>query len=247
MIEQSLVNSFDWISEHVFADASVLFDEACDFVVKQLNNALIRQSNASMVVSGGQTPRALYERLQRVDLDWFKVSLTLSDERWLPLSHVDSNQNMIQEYLLKGLASRANFLPLMTNHCNPHSAVDVVSERLRSLSKPYNLVILGMGEDGHVASLFPDSDQIQSAFVSSDCCLAIHPSAAPYARLSLTLSELLNTQRILLLIQGDKKWQLYQDILQNLYEGDPLALPVKGILAQKRVPVHVFWAPDRAF
>lgn len=232
----------DWLDEHLFDDAEVMLDRLAEFVSQQLSQSLIQHSTATMVVSGGSTPKPLYTRLQRMDVDWSKVTITLSDERWVPPTDPQSNQKMIQETLLMGLAGRAALVPLLTSHEDPSRAEAVVSQRLNTLAKPYNLTILGMGTDGHFASLFPDSPEIQAGFETTQPCIGVHPKKTETPRMSLTLHELLNSQRIILLINGQEKWDVYQQALSDL-DGDVYSLPIRALLAQKRVPVQIFWAP----
>jgi 6-phosphogluconolactonase len=232
----------DWLDEHIFDDSEVMLDSLADFVAQQLTHALMQQSTANMVVSGGSTPKPLYTRLQRKDEDWSKVTITLSDERWVSPTDPQSNQKMIQETLLMGLAGRAALVPLLTSHEEPARAEAVVAQRLNTLSKPYNLTLLGMGTDGHIASLFPDSPEIEAGFESTQPCIGVYPKKTETPRMSLTLQELLNSQRIVLLITGQDKWDVYQKALSDL-DGDALSLPVRALLAQKRVPVQIFWAP----
>jgi 6-phosphogluconolactonase len=232
----------DWLDEHIFDDAEVMLDKLADFVAQQLGQALIQQSTAAMVVSGGGTPKPLYTRLQRMDVDWSKVTITLSDERWVPPTDPQSNQKMIQETLMMGLAGRAALVPLLTSHDDPTRAEAVVAQRLNTLAKPYNLTILGMGADGHFASLFPDCPEIKLGFETTQPCIGVHPKKTETPRMSLTLHELLNSQRIILLFTGQEKWDVYQQALSDL-EGDVLSLPIRALLAHQRVPVQIFWAP----
>ncbi|MEJ2669464.1 MAG: 6-phosphogluconolactonase [Gammaproteobacteria bacterium] len=233
----------DWIDEHIFDEADEMLDTLAEFVVRQLGQALIQQGSATLVATGGGTPKPLYTRLQRMDVDWSKVVVTLSDERWVAPTDPRSNQKLIQESLLVGLAGRAAFVPLLTSHKDPSEAERVLGQRLNTLSKPYNLTILGMGSDGHIASLFPDCPEIQTGLTSVEPCIGVHPAKTDTPRLSLTLREILNSPRIVLLITGQEKWDVYQDALSDLDSQDYSALPVRALLAQQRVPIHVFWSP----
>ena len=239
---ESSVGERDWIDENLFDDSEVMLDRLADFMVQQLNHALIQQGSATMIATGGNTPKPLYARLQRMDLDWSKVVITLSDERWVPPTDPRSNQKMIQQSLLIGLAGRAAFVPLLTSHEEPVSAERVVAQRLNTLSKPYSLTLLGMGSDGHFASLFPDCPEIRAGLMRTEPCIGVYPKKTDTPRMSLTLHEILNSQRIVLLFTGQDKWDVYQEALSDL-ESPSLTLPIRALLSQQRVPIHVFWSP----
>src|SRR5579863_5223186 len=107
-----------------------------------------------LMVTGGRGPGPVYDRLAAVDLDWSRVALTLSDDRFVPPSSPDSNERLVRERLLQGHAAAARFVPLKDAGPTPHDDAVRAEPAIRSLL-PFDVSLLGMGDDGHIASLFP--------------------------------------------------------------------------------------------
>lgn len=214
----------------VFATSEDLADAATDAVVAALQGAVEARARACLVGTGGSSPGPVYDRLAQTDLDWAKIAVTLSDERHVDVSSPQSNARLVRERLLVGRAAAAQFLPL-TDYAEP---------ALRQLM-PFDAVMLGMGEDGHIASLIPGSPVMAQAMDPQGQALTAESpegfGSPPIARITLTLSALLQSRAIFLLIAGEAKRQV---IAQAQAGAD---LPVRAILSQDRVPVRIFWAP----
>ena len=209
-------------------------------VAKRLKEDLVGQVEAVLVVSGGHSPVPLFQALSSQPLDWARVAVTLADERWVAPDDPDSNEGLVRGHLLKGRAAEARMVPLYTGEATPETAVPAVSMALDQLTRPFSQVILGMGEDGHVASLFPGAAELSLGLSTEAPALAVRPPHAPHARLSLSLHALLQSRDIALMISGPVKRQILE---QALGEGPVEALPVRAILRQTSVPVTVYWAP----
>jgi 6-phosphogluconolactonase len=209
-------------------------------VTELLMRAIKERGTASLVVSGGRTPVAFFHLLSQQVIDWSKVVVTLADERWVEADHSDSNEKLVRENLLINKAHTAKFIPLK------NAAIDAVTGEARAESdiEPigrFTLVILGMGADGHTASLFPSAETLALGLDmnSGRTAIAVTPPAAPHQRMSLTLPSLLNSQQIILHISGAGK----QDVLQAAQAGDDITeLPIRAILNQQLVPLSIFWA-----
>jgi len=145
----------------VFADRSVLDAQMAEDVAVILRDAIDIRGAATLVVSGGSTPKGFFRKLSGKAIDWSKVTVTLADERWVPPGHADSNHRLVQENLLQGGAGSASFIPLVSEHAHPRAAVDEITQALSRLGT-LDVVILGMGGDGHFASLFPDSAALEA-------------------------------------------------------------------------------------
>lgn len=195
---------------------------------------------AAMAVSGGSTPRRCLQLLGAQALDWSRVDVTLTDERWVPPGHADSNEAMVRDALGDGPAARMNFLPLFQPGTAPERACEDLDASIRSLPLPFACVLLGMGEDGHFASLFPDAPGLESALdpAGQRLCQLVDTSASPLRRISLTLAALLQAGEIVLLIFGEAK----RAVVEAAQAGER-AYPVAALLGQERVPVRVVWAP----
>lgn len=203
---------------------------------------LAQHGHASLVVSGGATPVPFFTALATSPLDWRQVFIGLADERWVDTAASDSNENLVRRHLLRGQAAAARFIGLKTAAATARLGEKECAQRLRQLPMPFDVLILGMGRDGHTASLFPDAAELTAALDmdSGKCCMATTPPAAPHERMTLTLPALLNSRQIILHISGEEKRQVYEAALAD---GPVTAMPIRAILRQTAVPVTVFWAP----
>ena len=198
------------------------------------------QYKASFVVSGGSTPERCFAELANMELDWEHVSIVLSDERWVAPDSGDSNERLVRETLLKGLAANARMLPFYKDGSTVDDRSDELNREIRNLPFPFACALIGMGEDGHFASLFPDADNLDDGLnpESLNLCVPIRTSASPHPRISLTLSALSRSDEVILLAFGDKKLE----VLESAKHADS-EFPVARLLLQKRAPVNVYWAP----
>jgi 6-phosphogluconolactonase len=221
-------------------DGAALVAALVQQVAGRLKEDLARQDQVALVVSGGQSPVPFFQALSAQALEWSRVAITLADERWVPPDDADSNEALVRAHLLKGPAAVARMVPFWNGAESPEAAVPEVGLALAALPRPFSEVILGMGEDGHVASLFPGAAELQKGLETGAQILAVHPPSAPHARLSLSLQALLDSRDIVLLISGPGKRATLE---RALGKGPVEDLPVRAVLRQKAVPVAIFWAP----
>ncbi len=223
-----------------FENRQAASEAAGAHIVAALERRLGHDSEAALVVSGGSTPVAAFEYLAKQSLDWESVSVLPSDERWVPPGHDDSNEKLVRDTLMTDAAASATFVPLYAEDTMAEQFVPELDRRLAALPSPFACSLLGMGTDGHFASLFPDADSLDEG-LSPDTqirCLAVRTAASPHPRMSLTLSALLDSDSIALLVFGDEKMKVLEEA-----RADEAAYPVSRLLLQDRTPVHVFWAP----
>ena len=194
-------------------------------LVGVLAAALERRGFASLVVSGGSSPVEMFHHLREQVIDWKNVTIVPSDERDVPPDHPERNERMIRSELLQGPAAAARLVGLI-----PPGAVP---ER-------FHAVVLGMGADGHTASLFPGSPELKAALESDDELHRLTVPGLKTDRVSLTPRALLSSRRIDLLFFGEEKRAVFEQAAQP---GDPDEYPVRAVLDQDRAPVTVFWAP----
>jgi len=228
------------LSEHCFSHPDALFDAAADQLAEQLENAIAQRGTALLAVSGGKSPEALFQRLSPMLLPWSRICITLVDERMVSPDHADSNERLVCATLLQGRAAAAIWLPLFQTGVTIQEAASAANRALREWPLPFDAVVLGMGDDGHTASWFPDADELPQLLSaeSTDLVAVAHPKLAPYPRLTLTRTAVLQSRLIQLLIPGANKQTVYQRARQD---ASPLAeLPVRAVLHQDRVPVHVY-------
>jgi 6-phosphogluconolactonase len=223
---------------HSFSSSEEAAQKLAADVAQILSEAVKKRRQASLVVSGGSTPKPFFAQLKKIQLPWEQIWVTLADERWVDVTAADSNERMVREQLLTG---GANFVGLKNVAATPAEGVVETEKKLTAITKPYDVVILGMGDDGHTASLFPETAGLKEALdlhQEHSCAAIMPPSYAPHARMTQTLTALLNTRTLILHITGAKKRALYDEAQQP---GSCLTLPVRAIVQQTKVPLEVYW------
>ena len=224
-------------SVKTFASNEQLSEQLCQRVSAQLSDAIAARGHAYLVVSGGNTPKPLFEKLSQTDIDWKHVTIMLADERWVLPDSNDSNDKLIKTVLLKNKAAKAHYISLYTGHEKAQNAAPVLSEQLNELPE-FDVIILGMGDDGHTASLFPDCAELQQGLTASDAVIATQPTKAPYARVSLTKSRIMNSRNIYLHFCGENKLQVFKQV----EDSGKAILPIGEFLHQQQVPTEVYYA-----
>jgi len=225
-----------------FADIEAVSRALADQIAASLKTAIAARGLASLVVSGGKSPIKLFEMLRIQELDWSRVCIALADERWVDPSDPASNEKLVRDVLLQESAAAARFLGLKNGAPTPDMGAVSAWETFARVPRPFDAVVLGMGDDGHTASLFPGSPNLLSALnpAAVPGCVGMRAPVAPQPRLSLNLSALLDARRIVILITGDAKWRTY---LAAGAEGPLQDMPVRAVLRQTRTPVDVMWSP----
>jgi len=197
-----------------------------------------RDNKATFVVSGGATPAKCFDYLSVHSLEWDKVQVALSDERWVPCDHESSNERLVRETLLKAEAGSASVLSIYQDDLSVDERCDLLQPQLPESGFACSMV--GMGADGHFASLFPDADSLEAGLNtdSKRFYIPVRTTASQYPRVSMTLGALLQSAEILVLIFGADKLGIYE----KAKAGDS-TYPIAALLQQQTVPVNVYWAP----
>lgn len=226
-----------------FDSNDALIIQLAEKIAAALQEAIDKRGRASMAVSGGSTPKSLFARLAAMDLSWKQVTVTLVDERWVDADHPDSNARLARENLLQDKAAAASFIPLKTASADAFAAEAEVNSRLRDLPMPLDVVILGMGNDGHTASFFPGATTLRQALhpEAEELCVAVRPPSAAHDRMTLTLPVLLDAKHLILQVVGKEKWSVLQKALQP---GKTDELPVRAVLHQSKVLLDVYYAAE---
>ena len=211
-------------------------------VTNLLSEAIKKKGKASIAVSGGSTPKAFFNLLSRSEIDWSKVTITLADERWVALDSQESNTRLVHENLLQNNAATANFFHL--KQCDKLCTETLADLNLAAKNSllPLDVLILGMGEDGHTASLFPCSEQIVQGLdeTNINALLSVEPKNAPHRRISFSFSSLSASENVFLHLCGENK----KTVLNKALNGDDaFEMPVRAFLKHSSLNTQIYWAP----
>jgi 6-phosphogluconolactonase len=210
-----------------------------DAVGKHLSERLLVAPRASLVVSGGSTPLPFFEALREKPLDWARIDVLLADERWVPETNEASNTRLVKENLLQGPASEANYLSLKQPGDTPADGLAAVEEALTDLHLPLDVLILGMGSDGHTASLFPDAPELDQALdtESEQVVSPMTPSSQPQKRITLTLRALRQAGFTALHLKGDDKLATLQTACSDIQK--IREMPIRAFL---KPGLQIYWS-----
>ena len=226
--------------EHTFNTQDELVEVLSNSIALHLQNAIKANGKASLVVSGGNTPKPLFIRLSEMPLEWDKVNVGLCDERWVPPGHKDSNENLVRTYLLQKKAKSAKFIGMYIDGVEIEEAEKTCERRIKRDLLPIDVIVLGMGNDAHTASLFPENYKLDKAFdlENESLCISIEPTTAPYRRMSLTRRAILDAVHIYLHFEGVEKLEVYQEAIggEDMYK-----MPIRSVLNQELKDVEVYY------
>ncbi|MEM1047621.1 MAG: 6-phosphogluconolactonase [Pseudomonadota bacterium] len=224
-----------------FASAETLAESLAERVATGLRAAIDKRGTASLAVSGGSTPALFFAHLCRQELAWDRVTITLVDERWVPETDDRSNAAMVRRSLLRDRAEPATFRALYTGAPTPEVAVGELETALSPVIANLDMVILGMGTDGHTASLFPGGDRLRDALDPNGAAL-LSPMNAPGTgepRITLTVRALQQAHACILHIQGAEKRTVLD---QAIATKDPLQYPICAMAARSDRPLVTYWS-----
>jgi 6-phosphogluconolactonase len=225
------------IKEQHFTSIETAADKLAGTLASILCDAISARGRALLAVSGGRTPKYVFERLRRYNVDWRRVQVTLTDERWVPVDNPDSNEKLVRSCLLLGPAAAATFISLFGGEESSEKGQSACEERLKTLMMPFDAVYLGMGNDGHFASLFPGDPALH---IQNRLCVAVSATEFRLSRISLTASTILNANKIFLLFSGPNKHSMYFKAKQP---GSIEEIPLRMLLSQEQTPITVLTAP----
>ena len=229
------------LQEHTCANTAAQARQLAEAVAGQLHHAIATRGRALLAVSGGKSPIALFEHLRQQPLDWASVTVLLVDERCVPHTHPDSNTALVRQHLLQDGAAEATFVTFFDALDAIDTLAAAANQRLAALHWPLDVAVLGMGEDGHTASLFPAAPGLDTALHTTAHVAWVRPDAighAPHPRLTLTLPTLQAARQLHLSLAGPAKQAVYR---QALAQPDA-ALPVSLLLHRPAHPFSVWLA-----
>tara|TARA_B110000881_G_scaffold210038_1_gene216969 strand:+ start:518 stop:1213 length:696 start_codon:yes stop_codon:yes gene_type:complete len=224
-----------------FTSRTALDSALAENVANILENAITKNGKASIAVSGGSTPKGFFSTLSNKNIAWEKVTITLADERWVDMESDASNTRLVHENLLQNKASKATFFHLKQGEVLSESTLARLNDEAKGIVSPLDVLILGMGEDGHTASLFPCSDEIKAALDPSnpDILMKVIPKTAPHSRITFTFSSLINSENIILHLSGAAKREVLNKALSAT---DTFEMPIRAFLQHTDINTNVYWA-----
>ncbi len=227
---------------HSFEDSKTTAEQLGVEVFARLKAAIASKGSAILVVSGGSTPVPFFEHLAEQPLEWSRLTVLLADERCVAVSDEASNARLVQNHLLTGEAQGARFINIYPEHSSgdaggtdPGEAAD---QLVRDLPE-YDVVVLGMGNDGHTASIFPKADERDQALslAGTRAALQTDPKTVAPLRITQTRERLLNTEFLALHLTGEQKLSMLNRIM---HEAEFRDLPMGYFLHQDRIPIDIY-------
>lgn len=227
--------------QNIFDTREQLDNALADNVSEILQQAILLNGKASVAVSGGSTPNGFFKVLSNKDIDWKKVTITLADERWVDIHSKDSNTRLVHENLLQNKASAAKFFHLKQGELLCDETLKDLNVAANKTILPLDVLILGMGEDGHTASLFPCSAQIKEGLDNNNekALMKVEPTTAPHQRITFSFASLSKSKNTFLHVCGESKKQ----VLDKALNGDDIfEMPIRKFLHTDDIDTQVYWA-----
>jgi len=229
-------------TEH--ADADEMARACATRIARAMDEALAARKATAIALAGGRTSPPILERIAAEPRKWTHVTVAPTDERWVPVDHPDCNLRQLRQGF--ALAPGIRWVGLVPDRAAGPPNAKHANWALKAVPGPFDAVLLGMGADGHVASLFPGAPGLADALdpAATEAAVVLvpdpMPSAGPHPRVSLTLARLLNSRRVLLALTGEEK----RDTLRRAQrDADPLKLSVAALLHAPDAKIEIHWSP----
>ena len=227
---------------HVFDSGAALAEGLAAAVASALSAAVAARGQACIAVSGGSTPKAFFKTLSGKAIDWSKVTVTLVDERFVEPDSDRSNEKLVRENLLVDAAAAAKLEPLYYPASTAEEAAAAAAKQTAGIGCPFDVVILGMGGDGHTASFFPGGSRLAEALdpATPRGVMTMEAEGAGEPRLTFTFSSLQDARFLVLHLEGNGK----KDVLAKAEApGDEAEMPIRAMLRRASSPLQIYWAP----
>jgi 6-phosphogluconolactonase len=214
-----------------YPDREMMMINLAHQLAGELNNTLMAHERATFAVPGGTTPGPVFDALSGADLHWDRISVLLTDERWVPEDHGRSNTRLVRKRLLTSRAAMAELVPLYADTETPEEVIDQLAEGVRKVL-PISVLLLGMGGDAHIASLFPGADNLEAALASdAPPLMAMRAEGAGEPRITLTAPVLQSAMSTHIVITGPEK----RATLERAKTADPKDAPVRAVWSEATV------------
>ncbi len=217
---------------NVYATQKQQIDALSQAIFDYIMQTIKTKSQIVIAVSGGKSPIPLFTKLSSLELPWDKITITLVDERIVSPNDLDSNENLVRTYLLKSNAHKAKFIGIISDLNDIKKCLDNINNNIKKI----DLAILGMGEDGHTASIFPNMPELDDALHTKNKYLLTNPIGAKYQRISLSLNGLVNIPCLFLNISNEIKLNVFKESILNKNLNYPISY-----LLDKRNDISVYW------
>ncbi|HMT02732.1 MAG TPA: 6-phosphogluconolactonase [Burkholderiales bacterium] len=217
---------------NVYATQKQQIDALSQAIFDYIMQTLKTKSQIVIAVSGGKSPIPLFTKLSNLELPWEKITITLVDERVVAPEDLDSNENLVRTYLLQSNAQKAKFIGIISDINDAKKCLDNINNNIKTI----DLAILGMGEDGHTASIFPNMPELDEALHTKNKYLITNPISAKYQRITLSLNGLVNISRLFLSITNEIKLNVFKESILSTN----LSYPISYLL-DKRDDISVYW------
>ena len=233
------------IVEKFFDSKDALTAELSATLEQSLVQGIETSGRAVLMVSGGSSPAPAYKHLSNLALDWAKIDVAMVDERWVDAEHEKSNEAFIKSTLLQNHGAAANFITMKNSADTAQQGSGECEAAYQQLKRPFDVTILGMGPDGHTASLFPHANGLEFGLTTSDLVCAINAIESDVTgciteRMTLTLAAIAQSKVVKLLISGEEKLAVYKAAKAG---GDVNDMPLRAVLNHPTINIEVYWAP----
>jgi len=229
------------VKRHDYASREDLAKALALSVSSVLADGIETHGSAVLVVSGGSTPAMFFAQLSQCEIPWDKVSIVLVDERIVPPDHDRANAKLVADKLMINRAAAAHFEPFAVDAATPEECATLSGAQLEQLTRHIDVLILGMGTDGHTASFFPGGDNLTAALdlEGKASVIPMRAQGAGEPRLTLTLPTVLDARFLALHIEGAEKQSVLQEALSG---GDAYQMPIRAVFQNTKKPIEIFWA-----
>jgi 6-phosphogluconolactonase len=229
MVENGVISKDRPMKFTEYPDSEMMMIDLANVLAGELKNALLTHDRASFAVPGGTTPGPIFDALCAVDLEWDRIDVMLTDERWVPETSDRSNTQLLRKRLLIEKAAAAHYIPLYAPTETPEEGIPALADALAPCL-PISVMLLGMGADMHTASIFPGADKLQEALTTNATLVPMRAPGAPEPRVTLSAAVLNGAMSRHIVIIGEEKRAALEKATTMLPEEAPVSAVLQGAI-----------------